>query len=151
MDGVEREGVDLLETLTSKPVEGMGERSLFDDMEDESAEAAVDLTTTAPMMEPSTMAPVLEMTSPGKADSSSRKVTFVAKLCIDLAFDEKSGKRMAYLSEPFHWYGADWTVLLHRHNGDLSGSNCYVGVEDTSSLPADFEFRGKARIRIFFQ
>ena len=67
MDGVDQEGVDLLETLTSKTVESMGERSLFDDMENESAEAASELTTTAPMIQPSTMAPVLEMVSPKKA------------------------------------------------------------------------------------
>ena len=58
---------------------------------------------------------------------------------------------MAYLSKPFHWYGADWTVLLHRYNGDLCGSDCYVGVDNTSALPADFEFRGKARMRLLLE
>ena len=64
MDRVDQEGVDLLETLTSKSVGDVGERILFDDIEAESDGAAAELTTTAPMV-PSTVDEAAELDGEG--------------------------------------------------------------------------------------
>ncbi len=145
----EHDGLDLLATLTGTKSIEVGAMSLIDEMAEENErETAKALTTTAPMVLPSTTTPLMGAVSSSSGGSSGRKVKFVSKIAVDLSFDEKGDAKGRYLSEPSYWNGANWTVLLIRSSEDLSNSDCYVGVDNTSALAQDFNFNGKATMRL---